>query len=172
MADNPEEWFDVVDSEDRVTGQARRAEVHARRLLHRAVHILVRRSDGAVFLQQRSLGKDSHPGKWDSSASGHLDAGEAYDAAARRELFEELGIRALPSGIGRLPASPATGYEFVRIYSVEHEGPFSLHPEEIMGGRWLQPCAIDEWIAREPSALAPAFTTVWNAVRASFSMEP
>lgn len=168
MADNPEEWFDVVDAEDRVMGRARRGEVHAKGLLHRAVHVLVRRRDGAVFLQQRSLAKDSHPGKWDSSASGHLDAGEDYDAAAVRELFEELGIRAQPSGIGRLPASPATGQEFVRIYTVEHEGPFSLHPGEIMDGRWLQPVAIDQWIANEPAALAPAFTTVWNSVRAAF----
>ena len=169
MADNPDEWFDVVDADDRVIGRARRAEVHAKSLLHRAVHILVWRSDGAVFLQQRSLSKDSHPGKWDSSASGHLDAGEAYDAAAGRELFEELGIRAVPGAIGRLPASPATGHEFVRIYTVEHEGPFTLHPTEIMDGRWLQPVAIDEWIGNEPSALAPAFTVVWNSVRSTFA---
>ena len=36
------------------------------------------------------MSKDSSPGLWDSSASGHLDCGEDYDACAVRELREEL----------------------------------------------------------------------------------
>ncbi|MEX0326173.1 MAG: NUDIX domain-containing protein, partial [Puniceicoccaceae bacterium] len=108
MADNPDELFDVVDEEDRVVGVARRADVHANGLLHRAVHILVCRENGDIFLQQRSMQKDSHPGKWDSSASGHLDSGEGYDAAAVRELREELGVEVETlAEIGRLPASEA-----------------------------------------------------------------
>ena len=169
MADNPDEWFDVVDAHDRVTGQARRADVHARGLLHRAVHVLVRDPDGRVFLQQRSLQKDSHPGRWDSSASGHLDAGETYAAAAKRELLEELGLVGEPIEIGSLPASRETGWEFVRIYTVRHAGPVTLHPEEIMDGRWLDPAVIDEWIQQDGGAIAPAFVAVWKAVRPLFS---
>ena len=116
MADNPDKLFDVVDEKDRVIAVARRAEVHARGLLHRAVHVLVCRSNGDIFLQQRSMEKDSHPGKWDSSASGHLDSGEEYGPAAVRELQEELGIEpAHLHEVGALPASEATGQEFVRI---------------------------------------------------------
>ena len=89
---NPEELFDVVDAQDRVVGQAPRREVHAKQLRHRAVHVLVFDEKGAVFLQKRSMGKDSCPGTWDSSCSGHLDAGEDYDAAAVRELREEIGL--------------------------------------------------------------------------------
>ena len=40
-AQSPDEIFDVVDENDRVVGRATRAEVHRRRLLHRAVHIVV-----------------------------------------------------------------------------------------------------------------------------------
>jgi isopentenyldiphosphate isomerase len=110
MADNPDELFDVVDTDDRVIGVARRAQVHARGLRHRAVHILVLNREDKVFLQKRSKAKDSHPGKWDSSASGHLDSGEAYAAAAIRELHEELGIGPVRvEEIGRLPAGEITG---------------------------------------------------------------
>jgi isopentenyldiphosphate isomerase len=90
MADNPDELFDVVDANDRVIGQEKRGVVHATGLLHRAVHILVQRGNGDIFLQKRSMEKDSHPGCWDSSSSGHLDSGEGYDKAAVRELREEL----------------------------------------------------------------------------------
>ena len=49
-------------------------------------------------MQRRSLEKN---GDLDPSASGHVGAGESYEAAAERELFEELGIRALPIYISK-----------------------------------------------------------------------
>src|SRR3989454_5639457 len=87
-----EEIFDVVNDRDEVTGQRPRSEVHRLGLKHRAVHVLVFNLRGEVFLQKRSMKKDCFPGKWDSSASGHLDCGEDYDACAVRELQEEIGL--------------------------------------------------------------------------------
>ena len=75
-----EEIFDVVNEQDQVVGQKPRSEVHRLGLLHRAAHILVFNCRGEVFLQKRSLTKDRQPGLWDSSASGHVDSGESYDA--------------------------------------------------------------------------------------------
>ncbi|MCU0750932.1 MAG: 16S rRNA (adenine(1518)-N(6)/adenine(1519)-N(6))-dimethyltransferase RsmA, partial [Akkermansiaceae bacterium] len=73
-----DEIFDVVDENDQVIAQERRADVHARDLRHRAVHVFVSNKYGEIFLQKRSRLKDKHPGVWDSSASGHLDTGEDY----------------------------------------------------------------------------------------------
>ena len=93
MAQSGDELFDVVDEHDRVLRQAPRREVHAQGWLHRAVHVLVFNRAGEVFLQKRSMRKDKSPGLWDSSCSGHLDAGEDYDQAAWRELQEEIGLK-------------------------------------------------------------------------------
>ena len=71
------ELFDVVNERNEVTGQLTRGEVHARGLLHRAVHIFVVNRRGEVFLQKRSHLKDVAPLRWDSSAAGHLDAADA-----------------------------------------------------------------------------------------------
>ena len=87
-----EEIFDVVNERDEVIGRAPRSEVHARGLRHRATHVLVFNPRGEVFLQKRSIMKDRQPGMWDSSASGHLNSGEGYDACAVREVREELGV--------------------------------------------------------------------------------
>ncbi|KAB2645097.1 MAG: NUDIX domain-containing protein, partial [Verrucomicrobia bacterium] len=76
-----EEWFDVVDESDRVISKALRKDVHAKRLLHRAIHVFVFNKAGEIFLQKRSLLKDMCPGLWDSSCSGHVDSGEDYDTA-------------------------------------------------------------------------------------------
>ncbi|NBD37266.1 MAG: NUDIX domain-containing protein [Verrucomicrobia bacterium] len=166
MADDLSELLDVVDAADRVIGTAPRGEVHRRGLFHRAVHILIKRADGDLFLQKRSAAKDTHPLKWDSSASGHLDAGESYPAAAVRELEEELGlVGARPAFLDRIEASPATDNEFVEVYGLHHEGPFRLHPGEISGGRWVAPEELSAWIERDPDAFAPGFRTVLQCVR-------
>lgn len=166
MADNPDELFDVVDEANRVIGQAPRGRVHRENLLHRAVHVLVQRANGDIFLQQRSENKDSYPGRWDSSASGHLDSGEDYLPAAHRELREELGIE-VPRlvEIARLEACAETGWEFVRIFSAQSEGPFVLHPEEISDGRWISPTGLEAWLKREPDDFPPCFRAVWELAR-------
>jgi len=62
--------FDVVNDRDEVIGQERRPEVHRLGLRHRAAHVLVFNARGELFLQKRSMTKDTFPGAWDSSASG------------------------------------------------------------------------------------------------------
>ena len=84
--------FDVVDRSDKVLRQESRAIVHREKLLHRAVHVFVFNKAGQLYLQRRSMAKDTAPGKWVSSCSGHVDSGEDYDKAAGRELIEEIGL--------------------------------------------------------------------------------
>lgn len=45
-----------------------------------------------ILIQKRSMQKDTYPGYYTVSASGHIDKGESYEQAARREMEEELGI--------------------------------------------------------------------------------
>src|SRR5215472_554667 len=118
-----EEIFDVVNERDEVIGQAPRKEVHARGLWHRAVHVLVFNARGEVFLQKRSMLKDTAKGKWDSSSSGHLDTGEDYDACAMRELREEIGLVVTqpPQRVFKVDACKETGWEFCWIYRGQSE---------------------------------------------------
>lgn len=163
-AQRDDEVFDVVDEHDVVTGQATRAEVHRRKLWHRAVHALVFNNAGQVFLQKRSMAKDMAPGCWDSSCSGHLDTGEGYDEAVVRELGEELGVflAAPPERIIYERARAETGWEFVWVYRLAHEGPFELHPAEIETGEWRTPDEVSAAIASNPQVYAPAFRFLWH----------
>lgn len=167
---NPDELFDVVNRDDRVVSQVPRREVHARKLLHRAVHVIVHDPKGRLFLQRRSQSKDTFPGCWDSSCSGHVDAGEDYPIAARRELGEELGWHdaSLPlRPLLKLSACPETGYEFIQIYLMGPlSGPFELHPEEITEGRWITPGDLDILIRENPVQVAGALRLLWSHHRA------
>lgn len=159
-----EEIFDVVDERDEVVGRETRRRVHQLGLLHRAVHVLVFNARGQVFLQKRSLSKDTWPGVWDSSASGHVDAGEDYDACAVRELREELGwtVAAPPARLFKIAACAETGMEHVWAYRLEAEGPFTLHPDEIDQGDWFHPDMVTAWIGRCPEDFASGFRLIWG----------
>ena len=171
----PEEIFDVVNERDEVIGRAPRREVHARGLWHRAVHVLVFNARGEVFLQKRSMIKDTAKGKWDSSSSGHLDSGEDYDTCVGRELREEIGLDlAARTATGasqplhrlfKIDACRETGWEFCWIYRCESEGPFTLHPEEIETGGWFAPDAVAKWVSEKPQDFASAFVLVWEKYR-------
>jgi len=166
VAQRGEELFDVVDEDDRTLRRERREVVHAEGLLHRAVHVFLFNKRGEVFLQKRSRLKDTHPGKWDSSAAGHLDAGEDYDAAARRELAEELG----QDGAGLAPVAKLapgrdTGWEFVRLYRARQDRPVRFPCSEIEAGLWMPPAELEAWIERRPGDFASGFVECWRAGR-------
>jgi isopentenyldiphosphate isomerase len=159
-----EDIFDIVNECDEVIGRALRSEVHARGLLHRAVHVLVFNSRGEIFLQKRSMKKDRQPGVWDSSCSGHVDSGEDYDQTAVRELLEEISLtlNTPPQRLFKIDAREETDAEFVWVYRCESEGPFELHPDEIETGGWFAPERIVAWIAEKPQDFATAFILIWK----------
>ena len=163
-----EEIFDVVNERDEVIDRKPRSEVHARGLLHRAIHVLVFNSRGEIFLQKRSMQKDRQPGVWDSSCSGHVDSGENYDETAVRELGEELGLKvsAPLQKLFKIDACAETDAEFVWIYRCESDGPFQLHPDEIETGGWFAPDKVSGWIALRPQDFASAFVLIWKLLLA------
>jgi 16S rRNA (adenine1518-N6/adenine1519-N6)-dimethyltransferase len=156
-AQHGEELLCVVDAQDRVIGSELRNRIHVNNLRHRAVHVLIFNQFGEVFLQKRSIWKDTNPGKWDSSAAGHVDAGESYEEAARRELHEELGIECPVERIGKLPCSVATGWEFIEVFRGTHEGPFQPAPLELETGAFFPLDQIRNWIERSPEDFSPVF---------------
>jgi 16S rRNA (adenine1518-N6/adenine1519-N6)-dimethyltransferase len=164
-AEAPEQ-FSVVDGDDQIIGAAPRSEVHGNNLRHRAVHLFIFDGQGELFLQKRSPWKDRHPLLWDSSAAGHVDAGEDYDEAAARELKEELGIQADLSRVLKLPASERTGQEFIWLYRGEHDGPFQLARAEIEYGEFFPLQVVEGWIKARPEDFAPGFLECWKAYTA------
>jgi 16S rRNA (adenine1518-N6/adenine1519-N6)-dimethyltransferase len=159
------ERFPVVDKNDRLLRDASRSEVHANNLRHRSVHILLSNPAGEVCLQLRSRWKDRHPLKWDSSAAGHVRAGESYDQTARRELEEELGISASLQKISKLHASERTDQEFIWLYRGEAAGNLSPNRTEIQTARFFPEVIVDGWVAARPEDFAPAFIECWKVYR-------
>src|SRR6266545_137012 len=93
------ELLDIVDEQDRVVGQAPRAEAYAHRLRHRCVFVLARDAAGRVFVHRRAARKLVFPSLYDMFVGGVVGAGESYHEAALREAEEELGVSGLSAPV-------------------------------------------------------------------------
>lgn len=132
-----EELFYVVDEDDNVIGYAPRSECHKRGLIHRSVYVIVLNSRGEVFLQRRSLKKDLYPGYYACSSSGHVEYGESYEEAARRELMEELGINAPLKEVCKFKCFSDIEREISALFICHYDGPLKPNSDEISGGEFV-----------------------------------
>lgn len=141
------EYFDIIDKSGKIIGKATREECHQNKsLAHRTVHVLVFNSKGELFLQKRSMDKDIQPGKWDTSVGGHVDLGETFDQAVKRELREELGIKVAVEHIYDYWMYSEVETEYVRTYLCTYDGDIKIDAKEISEGRFWTKTEIESRI--------------------------
>ena len=89
-----DEYIDIVTETGEPTGKvALKSEAHKNGWFHNTIHLWLYTANGEILLQQRSHKKDIYPLLWDVSAAGHIDAGESFKKATKRETYEELGLK-------------------------------------------------------------------------------
>ena len=127
-----EEIVTVVDDENRPVTELPRHRVRGENLPHRATFIFVFDRQERVLVQRRTAIKDIYPGFYDLAAGGVVAAGESYEACAKREAAEELGIRdtALDRRLDFYYEDECVRC-FGRVFTCVHEGPFTLQAEEV-----------------------------------------
>jgi isopentenyl-diphosphate delta-isomerase type 1 len=155
-----DEIYDVVDETDQVIGQATRREIHQRNLLHRSIHILVFNSQNELFSQKRSMTKDENPGLWDISSAGHVDSGETYDDCAHRELWEELGIKAILKPLEKIEACQETYQEHAQIYTCRTNTTIKINFDEISEGKYFNLRVLESEIQKNPEQFTSSFKLI------------
>ncbi|HEX8730844.1 MAG TPA: NUDIX domain-containing protein [Ktedonobacterales bacterium] len=161
--DNPDELFDLVDERDTVIGVVRRGEAHRNpALIHRSAQTLVFDGAGRALLQLRSARKDLYPGYYCASASGHVIAGDTYEATARRELEEELGVSAALTELGVRLVRSQLETEMTALFVARCDGPFRFNRIETDGGAFFTWDAL--LAARVRLPMTPALVTALDEV--------
>jgi isopentenyl-diphosphate delta-isomerase len=108
-----DELLDILTPDGKLTGKtALKSEAHKNGWFHATVHIWLFTSDEKILLQKRALTKKVFPGIWDISVAGHVGAGEAILEGAKREVFEEIGLKLEDKDLLKIGT---------RIHQVTHE---------------------------------------------------
>ncbi len=166
MSDPGDALVDIVDADDRVIAVVARREMRARNLRHRSVSIAVLDADGRVLIHRRAEHKDVWAGRWDLAVGGVLDAGEAWDVAAARELGEEIGSHAAIVEVGRGEYEDESVRTIVRLYVARDEGPFTFDDGEVVEAFFVTIDELRDRIARDPF-VPDSVAVMWPLLSAS-----
>ncbi|WP_158318785.1 NUDIX hydrolase [Robertmurraya kyonggiensis] len=139
------ELLDILDENYQVIGQETRENVHEKELLHAAFQCwFIKIFDGKPYiLFQKRNSRVNYPNLLDTTAAGHLSAGEGPEQGAR-EIEEELGIT-IPfedlSSLGKirdtLPwRTDKIDNELCHLYAYQYDSPLqslTLQASEVEG---------------------------------------
>lgn len=139
-----EELFDVFNRDGVYLGVKPKSFCHSKNpgVYHKPVWVWIINKKGEILLQKRAETKKWLPNKWDSSATGHVCAGETMLQGCRREVFEELGIPAMETDFkfwGEYIADSV--WELGQIYLLESNLDISqmkMQTEEVLELKWFQ----------------------------------
>ena len=161
----------LIDEEDLALGSGEKLDVHRTGVLHRAFSVFAFNPAGELLLQRRALSKYHSGGLWTNTACGHPRPGEATVDAARRRLFEEMGVTCdelRHAGILRYRAEIADLVEneldHLLVTTVTDEP--VPDPDEVVEWRFVALDELDAWIASDREAFTAWFPPAWEIARA------
>ena len=150
---------DSVDDSDNVLGPVQRSDVIRLGVNFRVVHVLVFNSNRELLVQHIAPGL-RHEGMWGSSAAGFVQAGETYEACARRKLAEELNTVTPPLMIGKTSMLDGSSQKFIGVFEASHDGRLSADPASASEVEFLSLAAIATHRASGSRVFTPTFLTV------------
>ncbi len=86
------EQLGVYSASGECLGSVERGAVRPLGIATRAVHLVGRTANGAMWVQQRALDKANDPGQWDTLMGGMISVNDDLQTALVRETQEEAGL--------------------------------------------------------------------------------
>lgn len=138
-----DELLDVVNEQDEIIGQELRSCIYSKKLTNfRVVNAFVQNDSGQLWIPRRSETKRIFPLCLDASMGGHVAAGESYQEALKRELFEELRIdidKVAYQEIGRLTPHQHSTSAFMKVFLIQSNEISNYNPKDFVEFFWLSP---------------------------------
>lgn len=145
----------VVDEDDRPIGSATKKEAIHSGNFHRISRVMLHHPDGKILLQKRTSNV-VFPNCWDNSASGHVDEGEDYLVAAKREMLEEIGVKDIDlEEVDYYKREEDFGDHVLRRFNKLYKGTIDFTPtdlglDEVSEVRWFSLKEIKDLIEDHP----------------------
>ncbi|MEU7584608.1 NUDIX domain-containing protein [Streptomyces sp. NPDC041068] len=144
------ELVERVDEQDRVLGIVDRGEAIRGRLLHRVATIVCRDVEGRILVHRRPGNVSRFPGQYNWLLGGAVDVGETYEAAAARELAEELGVRAPVRFAFKFLCHGAISPYWLGVHEAVIKENVIPNPSEIAWHDWLPEATLREVLHQWP----------------------
>lgn len=160
------ERLTLVDENDQPITVGDRKLAWAEGYYTRNIRVVLRDENGRLLSQKRSMKKDSFPGMWTVAASGHVDEGESWDVAARREAQEEIGISPELKLVGEFTFKHDEDDKKVRQIIHVYEGTidsstqFEFEPDEVDDAKWYELDELKDLLKKSPSNFTPSFAEI------------
>ncbi|QQG46410.1 MAG: NUDIX hydrolase [Candidatus Niyogibacteria bacterium] len=146
-----DEYLDLVDENDNVVGKKKRSEVYADGLSNfRVVNVFIVNSKGEIWIPRRAADKRIYPLCLDMSMGGHVESGESYEDAFKRELREELNIdvdKAVIHLLGHLTPRKDGVSAYMKVYEIKMDETPNYNKNDFTEYFWLTPKALFERIS-------------------------
>ena len=154
-----EEIMDYVDENDTILGQDARLSIKEKNFNYRVVHIWVIGKEGKIMICRRPNNKTPYAGLWTSSAGGHVQAGETYDEAAKRELKEELALEGELKHLFKIRYKhPRGNYVFTDLWLMPNPSFIDekkFDKMEVLEVAWYDFSQLKEQVKQHPSLFQP-----------------
>lgn len=154
-----------VDENDKVIGSGTKDEALEQGIAHRVSRVFLFNAEDELLIQRRGDHLISFPGRWDHSASGHVDEGETYMEAAVREMQEEIGVTGVPleeisKEYFEEDINGRIAKRFNAVYTGQYDGDVHANPDEVAEVRWISPATLKKWVDEKPDEFTPGFKHV------------
>ena len=138
-----DELLDLVNPYDKIIDTKPRSKVYELNLNNfRAINVFLVNSQGQLWIPRRTAHKKNFPLCLDMSVAGHVESGEDYDDAFKREVREELNLDVDQTGyktLGKLTPHEHGTSAFVKVYEINTDHTPNYNPDDFFEYSWLYP---------------------------------
>lgn len=164
------EYVVLVDEEDKEIGAMEKLQAHREGKLHRAVSVIIFNSKKQMLLQRRAEAKYHSAGAWSNACCSHPRPGETTLDAAKRRLYEEMGIRCELQKMFDLTYdiplhNNLTEHEFDHVYAgICNDIPLP-DPSEVSEWKYADVAQIKEEMQQDPSRFSEWFRLIMDRLK-------
>lgn len=140
---------DIVNESDQVIKSVELSDL-SNSDLFRAASVFIFNDKTEILLQLRSKNELNFPLHWDISAAGKVDSGESYLEAAKRELFEEIGVETNLKFVDKYLFEPGDGRKyFASLYKGKYSGKITIDKNEVAKAKFFSIEEIKQMISKD-----------------------
>lgn len=152
-----DELLDIVNEQDIVVVKKLRSQIYREGLVNfRVVNAFLVNSQQCLWIPRRTADKKIFPLCLDFSMGGHVESGESYDDALKRELAEELNMQVEDASVRKLGYLTPYHHKvssFMQVYEIITNQSPNYNRNDFIESFWLNPQQVLDILEKGERAL-------------------